>query len=201
MPEDRPIDRKDFFKEGPLSLFRAFVEGAREDPPPRMPPPEDVPTLRPPGAAPEAEFLNLCEGGGACADACPADAILMVPRNEGGGRDVPMIQPSVAACVICDELACMKACPSGALQLIPKEAFRIGVAKIDEAACFAWSGLDEFCDYCVDRCPVGESAIRMETRGETKGPVMGDGCVGCGVCEYHCPDYPAAVRVFELPAG
>ncbi len=202
MPEEKNIDRKDFFKEGPLSFLRTFMEAAREEPPPRrMPRDEDIPLLRPPGAAPESEFLSLCEGGAACAEACPAKALLLVPRKDGDpGRDAPMIEPSVAACVLCDDLACMKACPSGALKPLERESIRIGIAKIDREECFAWSGLDEFCDYCVDRCPIGESAIRMETLEDKRGPVMGEGCVGCGVCEYHCPDYPAAIRIFELPA-
>jgi len=199
MPEDREIDRKDFFKEGPLSLIRAFMEGSREEPHPRKPPAGDIPRLRPPGAVAEAVFLETCEGGGACAEACPAIAILLVPRKDNSGREAPMLEPSVAACVLCDDLSCMKACPSGALQLIPREAIRIGIVKIDREECFAWSGLDVFCDYCVDLCPVGESAIRMVSEGELKGPHMGEACTGCGVCEYHCPTYPAAVRVFELP--
>ncbi len=199
-PDEKNIGRKDFFKEGPLSLLRAFMVAAREEPPKRTPRREDLPLLRPPGAAPESEFLSLCEGGGACADVCPANAILLISRKDEPGRDAPMLEPSVAACVLCDDLACMKACPSGALKPLEREMIRIGIAKIDLEECFAWSGLDEFCDYCVERCPIGEAAIRMETREDKRGPVMGESCVGCGVCEFHCPDYPAAIRVFELSA-
>jgi MauM/NapG family ferredoxin protein len=198
MPKDREIGRKDFFKEGPLSLFRAFMEGTREESLPRAPA-DDIPLLRPPGAVPGPEFLETCEGGGACADACPASAILLVPLKDNTDREAPTIEPSVAACVLCDDLSCMKACPSGALQVVPREAIRIGFVKIDRKECFAWSGLDVFCDYCVDRCPVGDSAIRMVSEGEVKGPIMDDACTGCGVCEYHCPTYPAAIRVFDLP--
>ncbi|MBT5946983.1 MAG: 4Fe-4S dicluster domain-containing protein [Nitrospinaceae bacterium] len=198
MPEDREIGRKDFFKEGPLSLIRAFMEGSREEPPPKSPPANDIPRLRPPGALPESVFLKTCEGGGACAEACPAVAISLVPRDDDPTREAPMIEPGVAACVLCDDLSCMKTCPSGALELIPREAIRIGIVKIDRKECFAWSGLDVFCDYCTDRCPVGESAIQMVSEGELKGPLIGEACTGCGVCEYHCPTYPAAVQVFEL---
>jgi ferredoxin-type protein NapG len=198
MADERRIDRKDFFKEGPLSLIRAFMDGAQEDPLP-MPRDEDIPLLRPPGAVPEAAFLELCGGLGACADVCPANAILMLPREDETGRDSPLIQPAIAACVICEDLSCMKVCPSGALKLVERDAIRIGIAKIDHDECLAWTDMDVSCRDCVDKCPVGESAIRFETRGESHGPVMGSGCVGCGVCEFHCPSYPEAIRVFELP--
>ena len=201
MAEDRDIGRKDFFKEGPLSLLRAFMEGTREESiARRMPPADDIPLLRPPGALPEADFLERCDGTGLCAEACPVDAILIVPLKSDPDRDTPMIEPSVAACVLCEDLACMAACPTGALKAVPREAIRIGLAKIDPEECFAWSDKDDTCDYCVDRCPVGESAIRMVSRGKNRGPAVGEGCVGCGVCEYHCPVYPAAIRVFKIPA-
>ena len=205
--DDPKIDRKNFLKKGPILLFRAFLEGSREESIEeslnfkRDPPADDIPLLRPPGAVPEAQFLDLCEGAGACAEACPADAILLLPRKENSDLDAPIIQPSISACVICDDLSCMKACPSGALKLVPKESIRIGIAKIDLDECLAWTNMDDTCNYCVEKCPIGEMAIRIESKGESKGPVMGKECVGCGLCEYHCPSFPEAVRVFELTTG
>jgi len=205
--DDPKIDRKKFFKEGPLLLFRSFLRGSREESIEeslnfkRIPPADDIPLLRPPGALPEAQFLNLCEGSGACAEACPVDAILLLPRKENLDIDAPIIRPSIAACVLCDDLSCMKACPSGALKLVHKESIRIGVAKIDPDECLAWSDMDDTCNYCVERCPIGETAIRIEVMEKSKGPVMGKECVGCGVCEYHCPSFPEAIKVFEYTAG
>jgi len=196
---DRRIERKRFFKEGPLSLLRAFVEGTREAGRPSARP-DEGPLLRPPGAAPPDRFLDLCAGSGACARVCPAQAIQMVPREPGADTRAPVIRPDEAACVVCDDLACMKACPSGALTLVPREAIRIGLARVDPAECLAWSGADESCDFCVERCPIGPSALWMLDTGEKKGPAVGEACVGCGVCEYHCPVYPGAIRVFETPA-
>ncbi len=195
MNAKRNIERKDFFKEGPLSLLRAFLDGAGEEPTPSLPYLYDGPILRPPGAAPEHKFLDICEGGGACARACPADAIRMEPRGDDLRRQAPIIRPAEAACVLCDELACMKVCPSGALTLLPREEIQIGNARVETEKCLSWQG--EECNLCVDKCPVGKTAIWKKEEEGRLSPAVGDGCVGCGLCEYYCPVFPAAIRVFE----
>jgi ferredoxin-type protein NapG len=58
----------------------------------------------------------------------------------------------------------------------------------------------EVCDLCVIECPIGEDAIRLErlASSEIDGamtPVVGDGCVGCGVCEMVCPEQPSCIVV------
>ncbi|MFQ5847264.1 MAG: 4Fe-4S dicluster domain-containing protein [Candidatus Methylomirabilales bacterium] len=192
---DRSMDRKTFLREAPAVLLRAVAQGAREARPPAPEPP--VPLLRPPGAAPEEQFLELCCGIGACAAACPADAIQLRPREDDPSRLAPIVVPDEAPCVVCEELACMAACPSGALTPTTREAIRIGRARVSVGACLSWEGVDLDCNYCVDRCPLGVAAIAMEKTARGKGPRVKDGCIGCGVCEYYCPTDPAAIRVFE----
>jgi len=56
------------------------------------------------------------------------------------------------------------------------------------------------CDLCVSECPIGESALRLEALedGGAPGratPVVGSGCVGCGVCEMICPAEPTCIEV------
>ena len=58
----------------------------------------------------------------------------------------------------------------------------------------------EICDLCVIECPIGESAIRLEAlpNSDIAGamtPVVGDGCVGCGVCQMVCPEEPTCIVV------
>ncbi len=54
----------------------------------------------------------------------------------------------------------------------------------------------EICDLCVIECPIGEQAIRLEPLGGgAMTPVVGDGCVGCGVCEMVCPEEPTCIVI------
>jgi len=56
------------------------------------------------------------------------------------------------------------------------------------------------CDLCVRECPIGETALRLEPLpdspdGKRMTPVVGEACVGCGVCEMICPAEPACIVV------
>jgi ferredoxin-type protein NapG len=62
----------------------------------------------------------------------------------------------------------------------------------------------------VRECPIGETALRLEPHTADDGvrrmtPVVGEACVGCGVCEMICPEEPACIVVdpssaAEIPA-
>jgi len=149
--------------------------------------------LRPPGALPEKEFLDTCYRCGNCVDVCPARAIR--PLADGGPVDqtgTPYVDPDLAACVVCDELACMKACPSGALRAVTEPArIRMGRAEIQPALCVRSHGGD--CTLCVDKCPFGSQAVRVDDHGRIE--VLAGGCVGCGSCQFYCPTAPKAITV------
>ena len=133
-------------------------------------PPDTRFYLRPPGALPEDEFLQRCTSSGRCVSACPVSAIRLISSGDARTNWKPAIQPKVQACVLCDDLSCMKACPSGALRPVPREEIRMGLAVLDRERCFRTSGED--CRICVDRCPVGASAIvstRRPRRRKTSG--------------------------------
>lgn len=58
----------------------------------------------------------------------------------------------------------------------------------------------ELCDLCVRECPIGERALALEPIDAVDGalrmtPVVGDACVGCGVCEMICPQDPTCIVV------
>jgi len=60
----------------------------------------------------------------------------------------------------------------------------------------------EICDLCVLECPIGEAALRLAPLPEAaaanaRTPVVGSGCVGCGVCQMICPEEPACIVVDE----
>jgi ferredoxin-type protein NapG len=150
------------------------------------------PLLRPPGALPEDKFVNTCSMTGQCVRACPVRAIKQTPPDDSRGGMTPYIEPELQACVICEELACMKACPSGALNLVPREEIRMGQAVIDYDLCLRVSGDD--CQDCVENCPIGEAAIHLDSEhGSVE--IEDAGCVGCGKCVMVCPADPNALMI------
>lgn len=147
--------------------------------------------LRPPGAQPEKKFLDTCYRCGNCIDVCPAKAIRPTTGMKVDQTGTPYIDPDLAACVVCDELACMKACPSGALKLVPEPSqINMGLAVVDQQVCVRSHGTH--CTLCVDKCPFGTSAIQLV---DGKVEVIAAGCVGCGSCQFYCPTTPKAIVV------
>ena len=148
--------------------------------------------LRPPGAMEEARFLDACERCGRCVDACPADAIFLLDRTHASATGTPVIDPDRAACVVCDGLQCTQVCPSGGLaKLTDPSMIRMGLARAYEPLCERTRG--QHCTSCVDRCPLGDAAIRIVGSGPPE--VRSPGCVGCGVCQFCCPTSPKAITV------
>jgi ferredoxin-type protein NapG len=197
-PKPPPPPRRLFFAAGLKALFdsvdqasnaaRHFLPGVKA----RFATPaaRERPVLRPPGALPEATFLETCERSGRCVAACPVQAIQLLRSAEPRLDGTPYLVPSQKACVVCDDLSCMKACPTGALSFVPKEQIAIGLAVVDQHHCRRSFG--EPCRECVDRCPLAASAIGLDARGRVE---VRSGCVGCGVCEYYCPTSPRSITV------
>jgi formate hydrogenlyase subunit 6/NADH:ubiquinone oxidoreductase subunit I len=114
-------------------------------------------------------------------------------------RIVPRIGGCEEKCYLCGYV-----CPTGAIRKLPLEQKRfvkIGTAVIDRHRCLAWSQNKE-CLVCDEICPY--NAIDARVVETTKGPftvpvVSEDYCLGCGMCEQHCPinDMPAIV-VFKF---
>src|SRR5438105_4041700 len=205
---ERPIEklpphgRRQFFTAGFARLIGSISEVVEKRLPFELP--QYRPVLRPPGALPEKDFLATCFRSGSCADACPAHAIALRTADAGESqRGTPYIDPDLSACVVCDELACMKVCPSGALRLVGRLHIRIGLARLSEKECLRSGG--ENCTICIDRCPLGETAIRIDDgRVRVSAPAddgperLGEGCVGCGICQYYCPTTPKAIVIEPL---
>jgi MauM/NapG family ferredoxin protein len=188
---ERPRGRRGFFQHGLLQILTPLADLLQERLPGLMP----GEWLRPPGALPEPEFLQRCYRCGKCAEICPAFAIRKVTSEDEKVDGTPYIDPDLAACSLCEGLECMRQCPSGALQLVEsKFHIRIGVARVRSSRCLRTAGHD--CEICVQRCPLGQDAIRLDEHGRVvvrqPDPV---GCVGCGVCQHLCPANPKAIVV------
>ena len=138
--------------------------------------------LRPPGARPEKEFLARCLQCGQCAQVCIFVCIRMRTGFNPFVSGTPEIDPRKAACHLC--MRCSAICPSDALEDVPIEESRMGYARLDRKQCHTWKGFI-ICRSCFERCPLKGTAMILE-----KGmyPVITDVCVGCGVCEYVCPE-------------
>src|SRR5271169_4198056 len=112
MSDDKPMDRRRFFRRGLSELIKPIASaispleraarkiGDMEGPPSRYP--LNV-WLRPPGALPEKQFKQTCTRGGECVKVCPAHCIKIDPTGIKGDG-VPYIDIDSAACVVCDGL-------------------------------------------------------------------------------------------------
>jgi MauM/NapG family ferredoxin protein len=168
--------------------------------------------IRPPGAD-LTDFSALCIRCGACVRVCPTQG-LQPSLFEGGVQNVltPRLVPRLGYCSFsCN--ACGQVCPTGAippLKVEEKQQVVMGLARIDRDRCLPWA-YDVPCIVCEESCPVADKAIRLEevevvnAQGETvllqRPRILKGLCIGCGICEYHCPmGGEAAVRVFAQPA-
>lgn len=210
MSDDKPIDRRRFFRRGLAELFKPLGQaiapleqaanhiGSMEEQiarqqaaagklsKPKIKPPA---WLRPPGALDEDGFISTCTRSGECVQVCPAKCIT-IDYTGAKGKGAPYIDVNRMPCVVCDGLYCMHACPSGALVPTPLADIDMGTAEWREELCVRSRGED--CTLCVERCPIGSVAIELQ---DGKIAVHAEGCTGCGVCEHHCPTTPKSIVV------
>jgi ferredoxin-type protein NapG len=208
MSDDKPIDRRRFFREGlrglfenvgrvagPLQRVMKELEGLQGNPAPApvVPPAPKARKslgdriLRPPGAKDEDDFINTCSTCGNCVAACPVQCIQIDPDRAGG---VPFIIAENTACALCDGLNCMYSCPTGAIVAVPIGLIDMGTGEWNAERCIRSDGTD--CTMCVDRCPIGNRAIELI---DGRIVVHENGCTGCGVCEHDCPTSPKSIVV------
>lgn len=220
-PRDPQVDRRRFFRFGLKRLLQGVSESVESvqsalgtaaaaagatGGEPLSPPPTSaaagpgrslVPPgvyLRPPGALPEKAYLNTCTACSECVRVCPTDCI-RVDLTGAKGHGKAYIDADTAACSVCEDLACTTACPSGALLPVPLSRVRMGTAVWREETCIRTGG--EECRICVEKCPIGTSAIDIAGAQVIVNPVH---CVGCGMCQHYCPTSPKSVVVIPVAA-
>ncbi len=214
MSEERPFNRRNFFRQGMKELLRPLqnmagpleevikqlgaLDGEAAPNPPAKERGPFVPTeagkmvgipVRPPGALPEQEFRDTCSKCRECVRVCPVQCI-KIDSTGVKSSGAPYIDIDSAACVLCDGLLCMNTCPSGALVPTAVGDIDMGTAIWHEETCVRTAG--EACTTCIDACPIGEMAIVLEGN---KIKVIADGCTGCGMCQNRCPTRPRSIVV------
>lgn len=163
--------------------------------------------LRPPGAAPEARFMQLCIRCARCIEVCPYESIQRADLFDRLQIGTPYVYAEERGCYLC--MRCPPVCPTGALdhKLTAAAQVRMGLARINEQTCLNHryareeaagkaSGATTICNVCYNVCPLTGKAIVMR-HGII--PEITSDCVGCGVCVEKCPVTPKAVTI--VPQG
>ena len=148
--------------------------------------------LRPPGALKDdAAFVAACIGCGLCGEVCPPRCIQFHKADGGGAVNTPYIVPEEKACILCNK--CMEVCPTEALAEVPRDEIDMGIADIDETACYPWVDRG-ICGACVTICPLGKKAMGFEFANIYR-PVVKQACVGCGLCVEVCPHPSRPIKI------
>lgn len=151
------------------------------------------PRRRPPGAAPEALFLQRCNNCHDCVTACPHNAIYTLADHVELGAGTPVMLPHERPCLMCDGFPCAQACTTGALTVPETSAWPLGKVRLVESRCLPFLGPE--CGACGGLCPDGVEALAIRRNR----PVIDDeACVGCGKCIEACPVRPGAIELVEL---
>jgi len=186
-----------------LPLLRVHPASAAERLPPTF--------IRPPGAAPEAEFSAKCLRCGECMRVCVKNAIQPSFFEAGlEGLWTPKIVPRIGYCEF-DCTLCGQVCPSQALKKLTieeKHSFVIGKAFFDKNRCIPYAKEID-CIVCEEHCPtLPKKAINFKekeiidsegNRKIVKQPFVDEElCIGCGICENKCPlEKRAGIIVFN----
>ena len=187
-PDQPNRSRRHFFRQALQRAVHPLADYLEQ----RLQTPITRTCIRPPGAILEPAFLKTCRRCGACVNACPVGAIQPMGEDTHELAGTPAIDPDVAACAVYPELKCTHTCPSGALQpLSDPSAIRMGTARVYRPLCVRTRG--DACTICLDVCPRGVEALTCFSADPPE--VLEVGCIGCGLCQQHCPTSPKAIAV------
>lgn len=171
-----------------------------------IPQTDDIPLsklgITPPGAISINHLKQNCTACYACVAACPNGIIHPATFEYGAdGIMLPTMKYDHKFCGYeCNK--CTQVCPNGALQpltLEKKKLTQIGRAVYFPKRCIVFTdGTD--CGACDEHCPTKAiTMVPVDKADYLYHPKLNkDLCIGCGGCEYICPQTPKAIKVISL---
>ncbi len=147
--------------------------------------------VRPPGAQSDKNFIQNCDGCGACVDACPQGIIEKVEANR------PVVNFARAGCTFCGQ--CIDVCKRDALINLPELRRSWRWRAEVSISCLDKKGI--VCRACEAACEHDAIRFRPLLGGRTDVSVRLEDCDGCGVCIAACPS--SAIKMFKpaIPAA
>ena len=159
--------------------------------------------ITPPGSVSHAHLAQHCVACQLCVQACPGGVIRT--STDADTFMQPYVEYSTDSYCRPECTVCSNICPAGAfhpLDEAAKSSTKIGTAVVDRDICLAANG--QPCGNCARRCPAG--AIEMVPMSEAEDEkrfipmVNAQACIGCGICEAHCPVGTVASMDANVPA-
>ena len=156
----------------------------------------DLGPVSPPGSGSRERFVRSCTACQLCVTTCPSRVLQPALLEYGAGG---LLQPRLSfADGFCEYECkrCTDVCPTGALRplaLAEKQRTQLGVARLHKTRCIVYCRGEE-CGACAEVCPT--HAVYTRPQDGLLCPEMAPGsCIGCGACEYACPESPKAIEV------
>jgi polyferredoxin/Fe-S-cluster-containing hydrogenase component 2 len=155
---------------------------------------EDKPDIIiPPGSISIEHFGKTCLGCHLCVSSCPSN--VLKPALLKNGIYQPILDYQQGFCEY-DCNTCGKVCPTGAITNLPieeKKLTQIGEVKLVEDYCVVFQK-NQDCGACAEICPT-HAVYTVERNNLFYPETNSDYCIGCGACEYSCPETPKAIVV------
>lgn len=173
-----------------VNAAEKFADGGLADIEPKTKPERKTPIV-PHGALSVANFEQHCIECQLCVSNCPNQVLsTSTSLDDGFLRPVMSYERGFCRpeCVKCSEV-----CPADAIHPVTveeKASVSIGYAVVDLNNCLSATGISD-CGKCAAKCPAA-AIIMVDLEDGTKMPVVNDGCIGCGACEYLCPVRPVS---------
>jgi polyferredoxin len=153
--------------------------------------------LTPPGSKGIKHLKDYCTSCHLCVSKCPSN-ILEPAFTEYGlsGFMMPTMKFQHGFCNY-DCTICSEVCPNGAIQPLTveeKHITQVGKVIFKKESCIVYTD-ETNCGACAEHCPT-QAVTMVPYKGALTIPVTDQSiCIGCGGCEYICPETGKAIFI------